>query len=227
MLLHFFRSKSLFWTMWYKVLGSEDCLKAYSIFISEKNCCLLHSHLNHEVDMFVCQCICFCLPFPQLWSQHPSLPPGSPPTLSPQLPDEVSSMWAHVPPPRPLTSHILLGTIVFSEEDRFATFMGKGRFLTSSTRLYVKKVGTWRFQGPSHRTLERIQPRGMGPRRASCKHVWGLTPVSPEADYLWSQLQEPVNSFAFFVCLFRLLCCGLRSPTIRRFPTGKYSTKQM
>ena len=173
---------------------------------------LPHSHLNQSVHTFACLSVWASQrPFPQLWSQFPVFPLRAHPLWVPSRLEEIHSTAQHY---SECMSH--LKAISLAHSPGHSDFLSGGNYLLGSWEReafsyppqdWVRKMGSWRFQGQLHRALGGASTE---------QNQRGILHTSPESWlrshlkqlYLWpSQWQKPMNSFALFL-YFKLSCLG-------------------
>lgn len=163
---------------------------------------LPHSHLNQSVHTFAGLSVWSSQhPFPQLWSQFPV----SPQTAHPLWVPSCTEVYSTAQPYSECVPH--LKAIRLAHSPGHNNFLNGGNYLLGSWERevfsyppqdWVRKMGSWRFQGQLHRDLGGASTE---------QNQRGILKASPESWlrshlkqlYLWpSQWQKPMNSFALF-----------------------------
>lgn len=192
---------SLSWTTRYRVLGSRPW--ACSMFYFWEKTYLPHSHLSQSVHTFAGLSVWSSQrAFPQLWSQFPVFPQRAHALWVPSCPEVHSTAQ----PYSACVSHFK--AISLAHSPGHSNFLSRGNYLLGSWEReafpyppqdWVRKMGSWRFQGQLHRDLGGASTE---------QNQSGTLQASPESWlrshlkqlYLWpSQWQKPM---ILLLCLF-------------------------
>lgn len=203
----FFGTKPLFWTMWCKALGPENCPKAHSILISEKNGCLPHNHLSEIMQSRSGRArvsVCWSLPpsslSPQLRSVGRSHVVPRLPSRGPALSQATAAGWGwpHLQGLSPAHS------------------LGHNKFLSGGQVCYTR--GKRKLPLIRHETVHQkdgnLKIRHTGPEGGASTEEQGQEDylqacLSPDWSLTWSHFTCDLLSYKsqWILCFFCLFVC--------------------
>lgn len=174
-----------------------------------------------------CTCLLICLigppsiHFPS--SVFPVFPQRAHPLSDPSCPGEVhstaqphSERVAHL---KPISLAHSLGHNNFLREGNYLLGSWEWEAFSYPPQDCVKKMGSWRFQGPLHRALGGAREWEQSHMGHPASITWVLTRVSPEAALPAAFSVTRANEFFCFVfLLFKLLCLGFGVTHSKKIP---------